>query len=99
VALSQLNRGPEQRADKKPLLADLRESGNLEQDSDLVLLLHRPDMVNPDDRPGEADIHLAKHRNGPLKVCPIAAPLALSRFANLADDNYGENLRYFRRKC
>ena len=53
-----------------------------------MLLLHRPDMVNPDDRPGEADIHLAKHRNGPLKVCPIAALLHLSRFADLATENY-----------
>jgi replicative DNA helicase len=99
VALSQLNRGPEQRADKKPMLADLRESGNLEQDSDLVLLLHRPELANENDRPGEADIHVAKHRNGPLKVCPIAAPLERSMFANLADDNYGETLRNCRRKC
>jgi replicative DNA helicase len=86
VALSQLNRGPEQRTDKKPMLSDLRESGSLEQDSDVVMLLHRPDQANPDDRPGEADIHLAKHRNGPTRVCRVTALLHRSRFADLASE-------------
>ncbi|MBO0865744.1 MAG: replicative DNA helicase, partial [Mycobacterium sp.] len=57
IAISQLNRGPEQRTDKKPMLADLRESGSLEQDSDMVILLHRPDAFERDDpRGGEADL-------------------------------------------
>ena len=66
VALSQLNRGPEQRTDKKPMLSDLRESGSIEQDSDMVLLVHRPDLYEPEtERAGEADLIIAKHRNGP----------------------------------
>jgi replicative DNA helicase len=65
LALSQLNRGPEQRADKRPMLSDLRESGSLEQDPDIVLLLHRPDAFDPQDpRAGEAEMIVAKHRSG-----------------------------------
>ena len=85
VAISQLNRGPEQRTDKKPMLADLRESGSLEQDADVVILLHRPDAFERDDpRGGEADFILAKHRNGPTKTVTVAHQLHLSRFANMA---------------
>ncbi|OSC40309.1 replicative DNA helicase [Mycobacterium decipiens] len=85
VAISQLNRGPEQRTDKKPMLADLRESGSLEQDADVVILLHRPDAFDRDDpRGGEADFILAKHRNGPTKTVTVAHQLHLSRFANMA---------------
>ena len=64
VALSQLNRAPEMREGKRPQLSDLRESGSIEQDADVVLLLNRPDAYNPDDRPGEAEVIVAKHRNG-----------------------------------
>ncbi|BBZ42356.1 replicative DNA helicase [Mycobacterium conspicuum] len=85
VAISQLNRGPEQRTDKKPMLADLRESGSLEQDSDMVILLNRPDAFDRDDpRAGEADFILAKHRNGPTKTITVAHQLHLSRFTNMA---------------
>ncbi len=85
IAISQLNRGPEQRTDKKPMLADLRESGSLEQDADVVILLHRPDAFDRDDpRGGEADFILAKHRNGPTKTVTVAHQLHLSRFANMA---------------
>ena len=85
VAMSQLNRGPEQRTDKKPMLADLRESGAIEQDSDMVILLHRPDAFERDDpRGGEADLILAKHRNGPTKTITVAHQLHLSRFTNMA---------------
>lgn len=85
VAISQLNRGPEQRTDKKPMLSDLRESGSLEQDADVVILLHRPDAFDRDDpRGGEADLILAKHRNGPTKTVTVAHQLHLSRFANMA---------------
>ena len=73
VALSQLNRGPEQRTDKKPMLSDLRESGSLEQDADMVILLNRPDIhYKESERAGEADIDLAKHRNGPTKTITVA---------------------------
>ena len=85
VAMSQLNRGPEQRTDKKPMLADLRESGAIEQDADMVILLHRPDAFERDDpRGGEADLILAKHRNGPTKTITVAHQLHLSRFTNMA---------------
>ncbi len=85
VAMSQLNRGPEQRTDKKPMLSDLRESGAIEQDSDMVILLHRPDAFERDDpRGGEADLILAKHRNGPTKTITVAHQLHLSRFTNMA---------------
>jgi replicative DNA helicase len=85
VAMSQLNRGPEQRTDKRPMLADLRESGAIEQDADVVILLHRPDAFERDDpRGGEADLILAKHRNGPTKTITVAHQLHLSRFTNMA---------------
>lgn len=89
VAISQLNRGPEQRQDKKPVVSDLRESGSLEQDCDIVLLLHRPDAFDRDDpRGGEADILLAKHRSGPTAQITVAHQLHLSRFANMARGEY-----------
>lgn len=85
VAMSQLNRGPEQRTDKKPMLSDLRESGAIEQDADMVILLHRPDAFERDDpRGGEADLIVAKHRNGPTKTITVAHQLHLSRFTNMA---------------
>jgi replicative DNA helicase len=85
IALSQLNRGPETRTDKKPMLSDLRESGSIEQDSDMVLLVHRPDMYEAEDRPGEADLIIAKHRNGPTATVPVAFQGRFSRFANMPD--------------
>ncbi|MBP1818300.1 replicative DNA helicase [Mycobacterium sp. OAE908] len=85
VAMSQLNRGPEQRTDKKPMLSDLRESGAIEQDADMVILLHRPDAFERDDpRGGEADLIIAKHRSGPTKTITVAHQLHLSRFTNMA---------------
>lgn len=85
VAVSQLNRGPEQRTDKRPMLSDLRESGSLEQDADLVILLNRPDAWERDDpRAGEADLIIAKHRAGPTSTITVAHQLHYSRFVDLA---------------
>ncbi|WP_395309229.1 replicative DNA helicase [Mycobacterium sp. AMU20-3851] len=85
IAISQLNRGPEQRTDKRPQVSDLRESGSLEQDADMVMLLHRPDAFDREDpRGGEADIILGKHRNGPTANITVAHQLHLSRFTNMA---------------
>lgn len=89
VAISQLNRGPEQRTDKRPMLPDLRESGSIEQDSDVVMLLHRPDAFERDHpKAGEADILVAKHRAGPQRDITVASQLHMSRFANMARGEY-----------
>jgi replicative DNA helicase len=85
VAVAQLNRGPEQRTDKRPLLADLRESGSIEQDSDVVILLHREDAYEPESpRAGEADFIVAKHRNGPTATVTVAFQGHYSRFTDMA---------------
>ncbi len=85
VALSQLNRGPEQRTDKKPMLSDLRESGSIEQDSDVVILLHREDAYERESpRAGEADLIVAKHRNGPTATVTVAFQGHYSRFVDMA---------------
>jgi replicative DNA helicase len=85
VALSQLSRQLESRADKRPVLADLRESGSLEQDADVVLFLYRDEMYNPDsaDR-GSAEVIVAKHRNGPTGKIQLAFLDHYTRFANMA---------------
>ena len=85
VAISQLNRGPESRTDKRPQLADLRESGSLEHDADMVMLIYRPDSQDKDDeRAGEADIILAKHRGGPIDTVQVAHQLHYSKFVDMA---------------
>ena len=85
VALAQLNRGPEMRTDKRPLLADLRESGSIEQDADVVILLHREDAYERESpRAGEADLIVAKHRNGPTTVVTVAFQGHYSRFVDMA---------------
>jgi replicative DNA helicase len=85
VAISQLNRGPEQRTDKRPQVSDLRESGSLEQDCDMVMLLHRPDGFDRDDpRAGEADLILGKHRGGPTATISLAHQLDRCRFVGMA---------------
>lgn len=71
LCVAQLNRAPEMRADRRPRLADLRESGQLEQDADLVLLLHRPEMHNPQEKPGVMECEIAKHRNGPTGLVEL----------------------------
>jgi replicative DNA helicase len=85
IAVAQLNRGPEQRTDKRPLLADLRESGSIEQDSDVVILLHREDAYERESpRAGEADFIVAKHRNGPTATVTVAFQGHYSRFTDMA---------------
>jgi replicative DNA helicase len=85
VALSQLSRNLEMRADKRPQLADLRESGSLEQDSDVVVLIYREELYNPEtpDR-GTAEIIVSKHRNGPTGAVQLAFLDHYTRFANMA---------------
>lgn len=85
IALSQLNRGPEQRQDKKPMVSDLRESGSLEQDADIVILLHREDAYDKETpRAGEADLIVAKHRNGPTATITVAFQGHYARFVDMA---------------
>lgn len=84
IAAAQLNRNSENRPDKRPALADLRSSGSLEQDSDIVLLLHREDMYdNQTPRIGEVDLIIAKNRNGPTGSIILSAQLDKARFASL----------------
>jgi replicative DNA helicase len=85
VALSQLSRNLEMRQDKRPVLADLRESGSIEQDADVVLFIYRDELYNPDspDR-GTADVIIAKHRNGPTGLVQLAFVDHHTRFANMA---------------
>jgi len=86
IALAQLNRGVEDRKDKRPLLSDLRESGNLENDADVVLFIHRPEVYEPEntDLQGIAEITIAKNRDGPTDRCKLAFISAHTRFENLA---------------
>jgi replicative DNA helicase len=84
VALSQLNRGPESSPDKKPQLSHLRESGSLEQDADIVLLLHRERFAEQGENRNDAEIHIAKHRNGEMRVLQVLFEGHYSRFSDLA---------------
>jgi replicative DNA helicase len=85
VALSQLSRQLEQRADKRPMLSDLRESGAIEQDADVVMFLYRDSVYNPDSPDnGTAEILVSKHRSGPTAMIRLAWLDHLTRFANMA---------------
>ena len=85
IAMSQLNRGAEQRTDKRPQLSDLRESGSIEQDADMVILLHREDAYEKESpRAGEADFIVAKHRNGPTDTITVAFQGHYSRFVDMS---------------
>ncbi|MEA2391652.1 MAG: replicative helicase [Solirubrobacteraceae bacterium] len=90
IALSQLSRAVEQRTDKKPVLSDLRESGQIEQDADLVMFIYRDEYYDRDsEREGEADIIISKHRNGPLGEVTLNFQKEFPRFMNLArEDRY-----------
>lgn len=82
IALAQLNRGVEQREDKRPRLSDLRESGAIEQDADIVMFLHRPEAYDPEDRPGEADLIVAKNRHGPIGTVELVWLREMLRFGD-----------------
>jgi replicative DNA helicase len=92
IAISQLSRAVEQRPDKRPLLADLRESGNLEQDADLVMFIYRDDHYHEDEseRPGEADVIIAKHRNGAVGKVTLTFHREYPKFMNYAGERYAQ---------
>lgn len=93
VVLCQLNRASMQRTDKKPMISDLRESGAVEQDADMVILLHRADMHEPDSpRAGEIDLIVDKHRGGPRSTITAAAQPHYSRFVDMASVSWAPRM-------
>ena len=92
IAVSQLSRAVESRPDKRPLLSDLRESGSIEQDADVVMFIYRDEYYNDEttESPGEAEIIVSKHRNGPVGKANLAFMARYPKFANLWRDHGGD---------
>ena len=92
IAVSQLSRAVESRPDKRPLMSDLRESGNIEQDADMVMFVYRDEYYNPEttEKPGVAELIIGKHRNGPVGQVELTFLERYPKFASIARERIGE---------